>query len=123
MKTLFNFLFNLRLTLVILGGWLKSIQPEDVSGVKMYVQEGELVVVGSNDVEIPLPKLPHFVEVEFVKDQILVPCDPHHHHHHHRDHLHWYIKHYAKLGSHHKSALKIEWIVKEVRTIKWKIYF
>lgn len=128
MKRLLRIVFIVKVTLLILIEWFKSLCCNNENGAKMHWEEGELVVVGANDVEILLNREPRFVEVEFEENQVLVPCDPHHHHHghghgHHRDHLYWYVKHYHRHPRHcNNYVLKIEWIVKEVRTIKWKIY-
>lgn len=129
MKRLLKIIFIVKVSLIILGAWIRSIFCDNENGVKMHWHEGELVVLGSNEAEIVLLQEPRLVEVEFEENQILVPCDPHHHHHdhhhgHHRDRLFWYIKHYHRHFKHKNNyVLKIEWVVKTARTIKWKVYF
>ena len=38
---------------------------------------GELIVIGHDQVEIGLHKLPKKVEVKFKHDQTIIPCSPH----------------------------------------------
>jgi hypothetical protein len=76
-----------------------------------------MTVTGSDEIEILLPQKPFFTSVKFVKDQILVPCD---HYHNHKDHLSWNVK-YCKYTRTYR--LRIEWTVRDIRTIKWKYSF
>lgn len=92
----------------------------------MHLEEGEFTVVGNDDLEKVLAKEPRLVFLEFVDDQVLVPCDPHHHHHsHHRhDHLDWYVKHYHKHFKHGNNyVLRVSWEVQSVRTVKYIIEY
>lgn len=86
-------------------------------------ENGELVVMGHNTVEIHLHSLPRQTEVKFKKLPDPSPCDhPHHHHHHHHDKLDWEV---VRIHHHHtfKYSLVITWDVKSVREIMWSVNY
>lgn len=75
---------------------------------------GELVVVGTNSLSIPLERMPAEVKVHFKDNLELVPCNPHH-----ADTLEYAV--HTIFNSHrYKYALIISWKVSGVREIKWK---
>ena len=80
------------------------------------MQSGELFVTGKDSVIIVLKKLPHKVEVCFVDEPEVVPCN-----HHHHDKLEWQVH----SNNHHHSGfvLVIKCNVTNVREIKWRVYY
>jgi hypothetical protein len=78
------------------------------------MEQGELVVVGQDFVEIKLGHHhPDKVVVKFIDQQTVVPCNPHHH-----DELKEKIK--EVKGTYY---LIISWSVTGVRTIEWKVFY
>lgn len=74
---------------------------------------GELIVVGTDALSIPLEKMPAEVKVFFKDDLELVPCNPHH-----ADILEYSVH---KINNSHrfKYELRISWSVSGSREIKW----
>jgi len=92
------------------------------------MQQGELIVVGADKVEIILGhRHPKEVSVFFEGEPIPVPCNPHHdklhweihnkHQHHSHDHKHDHCKHQDEF------VLIIHWNVANVRVIKWVVWY
>jgi hypothetical protein len=89
------------------------------------MQTGELVVTGSDRVEILLCERPDSVKVYFVDDQCDVPCN-----HGHHDHLSWFVhkkEHHHHHNNHHhytsSYTLTIKWHVHNVRKIVWAVHY
>jgi hypothetical protein len=84
-------------------------------------QRGDLVVVGSAKVVIPLLDFPHRIEVQFKRKLGPPPCDPCHHRR--LDKLKYKV--YRHYMSHCKNAytLVIEWDVHDIREIFWQAYY
>jgi hypothetical protein len=79
--------------------------------------QGELIVVGKDQVHIALDPLNHkrikHVVVKFKDECEIVPCNP---------------KHFDELSFevekiHHKTKLIISWNVSNVRTIEWFVHY
>jgi len=89
------------------------------------MQSGELLVTGKDSVDIELHDHPDHVDVEFIDDVVVVPCD-----HHHQDHLEWEVRrvhHVARASvKHHRKhhyVLTIKWHVTGIRKIKWTVAY
>jgi hypothetical protein len=84
------------------------------------MQGGELIVTGSDHVEIILPERPEKIIVHFAGNDTHVPCDVHHH-----DELAWHTT--KEHHPHHKYSsryvLTIRWHVSGVRQIDWKVFY
>lgn len=83
-------------------------------------QGGQLVVLGSDTINIRLKDYPHRVECYFKHKNSPPPCNPRHHHKH--DRLHWDI-HRSHRGHHCTFSLRIKWHVHEIREIVWLVYY
>ena len=71
---------------------------------------GELIVMGTDLVQIELAHRPVKVDVAFSdRGNIFVPCNPHY-----NDQLDWTVS---------NSILTIKWNVSGIREIQWKIWF
>jgi hypothetical protein len=86
------------------------------------MQSGELLVTGKDSVDIELRDHPDEVEVKFIDDIVIVPCD-----HHHHDNLQWEVRRLHRTGrqvtKHHRKhfyVLTITWQVTGVRKICWE---
>ena len=77
------------------------------------MQSGELVVSGKDKIHIPLDGFPSKVDVDFVDECVIVPCDPHHH----VDSLEFEV--HVSNTHHHGFVLVISWHVSGVREVKW----
>lgn len=84
------------------------------------IQNGELVVIGNDQVEIPLQDLPHRVEVFFKPKHEPPTCEHGHHHHHHHDHVEWEVE---RRRHGHTYVLEIKWRVHDVREIVWSVSY
>jgi hypothetical protein len=87
------------------------------------MHSGELVVTGTDHINIDLSECPDRVVVHFIDKPVIVPCNPHH-----RDDLGWHIFKEKNIHHHHhhytsKRILRITWKVTGTRKIGWKIYF
>lgn len=80
------------------------------------MQSGELVVSGRDKIHIVLKSLPERVNVHFVDDCEIVPCNPHH-----TDSLEYEV--HASHTHHHGFTLIISWHVHGVREIKWSVHY
>jgi hypothetical protein len=79
------------------------------------MQSGELIVVGTSSLSIPLVKMPDQVKAYFKGDLELVPCNPHY-----ADSLQYSV-HTTNNSHTYKFALVIEWSVSGAREIKWEV--
>jgi hypothetical protein len=74
------------------------------------MQDGELIVMGTNEAKIKLHNIPIKLDVDYSDSgEIFSPCDPHL-----NDTLTWEIS---------QNILTIRWQVSGVRAIRWKAAF
>lgn len=128
MKYIKKILLSINFFMCLLFQQIKLLFCNTENEVMMHFEEGEITVVGADEIELVLRKEPCEVIVELVQDQINVPCNPHHHDHnhghHHRDVVDWYIKHHHRHPKHKNNfVLKIEWQILGVRTIRWFVKY
>jgi hypothetical protein len=79
---------------------------------KKETQGGELVVSGCHKIKISLDAHPHSVEVRFLDECNVAPCNP----------LTFDELSYV-LTKQHGEQLVIQWDVSSVRTIGWRVVF
>jgi hypothetical protein len=80
----------------------------------MNNEQGELVVIGKDAVEIQLNRRPREVRVEFKDEQKIVPCDPQDF-----DALEFYW--FQRRSGHY--FLIVKWSVSAVREIVWEVRY
>jgi hypothetical protein len=81
-------------------------------------QSGELIVIGKDSIDINLNDYPNKTFVDFIGNQIIIPCDICN-----KDSLSWKINKIYKHNYNTKYILTIYWDVSSVRKITWKAYY
>ena len=81
-----------------------------------HEKTGQLVVAGEGEIKMCLPRIPEHLHVEFLDEQVLIPCTPD------QDTLTWDLD---KLEKDEKNELllTITWRVSGTRTIRWDIKY
>jgi len=76
-------------------------------------EQGELIVIGKDSVQIRLKRRPRHVVCRFKDERKIVPCDPNH-----SDSLEYYT-----FLKHNQVFLEIKWDVSGSREILWEVRY